>query len=469
MAHNQFLEHQLTQKGQIAADKSDTTRRGQDMNLWAKGATIEARRDIAQMTDDRIRDLAGDNAELKTTLEDKREAARASLQGQKDDAAGQRQGQAQTWKSGESDKKLAAQLERAKLSIEGKQVLGQMNTKAKAELTRLLEEGKDLRAEGSAELKRELAKMRGEDVQKLTELKGAQASARQDKAIGAADARQDKQIGAADARQTKALDASADRTADTIESRESEGAKNRASREGVAAKREASQSKAVSSVSDEELDAIAKRVAEYKQAPYAGGGRGIGAAVMSRVGKFNDNYDAKEWGKRNAGEKAFGTGKQGDTVRRFGTAYRHMETLADLGEKLDNGENVPLNRIFQTIAAMTGKEAPTDFDAAKQIVVAEVMAAITANGGGVKERQAAEERVSRAASPEQLLGLINHVYKPLLEGQLTGFRQQYKNATGKDDFDEKFMPKAAEPAKGAKDTGGWKIEEIKPKAPKLGG
>lgn len=195
---------------------------------------------------------------------------------------------------------------------------------------------------------------------------------------------------------------------------------------------------------EDEIDSIAKRVANYQQAPYSGASRGIGAAVMARVEKFNPNYDAKEWGKRNAGEKAFGTGKQSDTVRSIGTAYRHLDTLSQLGEALANGDTQVINRVANTVSAQMGGAPPTTFDAAKQIVAAEVVKAITATGGGVKERTAAEERISSASSPAQLAGIINDAYKPLLEGQLTGFRQQYKNSTGKEDFDEKFMPKAAE-------------------------
>jgi hypothetical protein len=194
-----------------------------------------------------------------------------------------------------------------------------------------------------------------------------------------------------------------------------------------------------SGLSSVEEDALVDRIGTYQMAPYSGI---RGAGIMGKVAEKYPSYDAKEWGKRVAGEKGFGVGRQGDTVRAIGTAYRHMETLGELGEDLENTGAVPLNKFFQYVSEISGQAPPTNFDGAKQIVVAEVVKAVIATGGGVKERQAAEERVSRASSPEQLIGIINDVYKPLLEGQLEGYREQYKNATGKDDFDEKFAPKS---------------------------
>lgn len=135
--------------------------------------------------------------------------------------------------------------------------------------------------------------------------------------------------------------------------------------------------------------------------------------------------------------KDFSTGIQGRQVNAFNTAIDHLGTMDKLTDALNNGDLKAINSIGNVIARQTGAPAPTNFDAAKQIVTAEVIKAVVASGGGVTERQEAERNFAAANSPEQLKGIIN-TYKQLLGGQLKSLGLQYENTTGRKDFSNKL-------------------------------
>lgn len=139
--------------------------------------------------------------------------------------------------------------------------------------------------------------------------------------------------------------------------------------------------------------------------------------------------------------KDFSTGVQGRQVNAFNTAIDHLSTMDKLSDALQNGDTKAINAIANTVASQTGSAAPTNFNAAKQIVTAEVIKAVVASGGGVTERQEAERNFAAASSPAQLKGVIN-TYKQLLGGQLNSLGLQYEVNTGRKDFDKKLTGEA---------------------------
>lgn len=141
--------------------------------------------------------------------------------------------------------------------------------------------------------------------------------------------------------------------------------------------------------------------------------------------------------------KDFTTGMQGRQVNSFNTAIDHLATMDKLSDALANGDTKAINAIGNMVAKQTGSAAPTSFNAAKQIVTAEVIKSIVASGGGVKERQEAEANFAAANSPAQLKGVIN-TYKDLMGGQLKSLELQYGNTTGRKDFEKKLTPAAKE-------------------------
>lgn len=139
--------------------------------------------------------------------------------------------------------------------------------------------------------------------------------------------------------------------------------------------------------------------------------------------------------------KDFSTGTQGRQVNSFNTAIDHLATMDKLADALANGDVKLVNSIGNTVTRWTGGAAPTNFEAAKQIVSAEVIKTIVANGGSMAERQEASDKFSNANSPAQLKGVIK-TYKHLLGGQLNSLQLQYENGTGRKDFHTKLTSAA---------------------------
>lgn len=141
--------------------------------------------------------------------------------------------------------------------------------------------------------------------------------------------------------------------------------------------------------------------------------------------------------------KDFSAGQSSKRVTANNTALNHLATLDKLAGDLSNTDTRIVNAAGNAFARATGSAAPTNFDAAKQLVAAEVMKAVTQNGGGVTERQEAANNIKLANSPDQLRGVIQ-TYKELLGGQLSSLGQQYETSTGRKDFDKKLSPATRE-------------------------
>jgi hypothetical protein len=139
--------------------------------------------------------------------------------------------------------------------------------------------------------------------------------------------------------------------------------------------------------------------------------------------------------------KDFSTGVQGRQVTAFNTAIDHLGTMRELATALENKDVRLFNALSNKIAKETGQPAPTNFDGAKRIVAAEIVKAIVANGGGVKEREEAANDFLTSNSPAQFKGTIDTKIQ-LLAGQLNSLGLQYENGTGRTDFDKKLTPEA---------------------------
>lgn len=172
------------------------------------------------------------------------------------------------------------------------------------------------------------------------------------------------------------------------------------------------------------------------------GGKGTdGTTVAPADIAGNIVSNKQDVGMQTKAVKDFSTGVQGKQVNAFNTAIDHLSTMDKLADALQGGDTKAVNAIANTVASQTGAPAPTNFNAAKQIVTSEVIKAVVASGGGVTERQEAERNFAAANSPAQLKGVIN-TYKQLLGGQLNSLGLQYENTTGRKDFDKKLTGEA---------------------------
>jgi hypothetical protein len=222
-------------------------------------------------------------------------------------------------------------------------------------------------------------------------------------------------------------------------------------------------------LSPQALDIAAQMVVQSGVMPPLGSGKNASAArlqVMNRVAEMTGT-DAAAGASSIIGNqqntlaakaalKDFTSGISSRRVVANNTAINHLETMDKLAADLNNRDTRIFNAAGNAFATATGQTAPTSFDAAKQLVAAEVIKAVVSNGGGVTERQEAAQNFSRANSPQQLREVIN-TYRELLGGQLQSLEGQYKAGTGRDDFRTKFLttntqkvlpaaPAAAKPA-----------------------
>jgi hypothetical protein len=123
-------------------------------------------------------------------------------------------------------------------------------------------------------------------------------------------------------------------------------------------------------------------------------------------------------------------------VRSLGVASSHLDVLSDLATALGNSDARVLNRAKNAYEKQTGDPAPADFNAARQIVGDEVVKAVVGSGAGSdSDRQNLQASFDAANSPAQLAGVISTARR-LMQGQLQGWKRQYKAATGRDDFDK---------------------------------
>lgn len=476
----QVREQQLHDQMVIAGMKDDTTRRGQDIGLEGKregydaaqtrtettqaGANarqadkLAASREIAEMKDETINRIAGNNQNLRRDLESQREQARAEL-AKSNQAAAQtrtetvvgaraaegaanrelrgsegdknrevktgegaanrasREGIAAGSQAGQTERKgmdIASRKELATLSADTKTKLAGASNELKEKMQAYAEAGKYTRAAMQGQLKSELQRQGFDEKQRLEIMKAADAMQRVET----------QQKGATD--RTKM-------TTESAERRTNMGISGRAA--AAATKAESDKSKGLQ---PDQKAALVDAIGQYKQTPYTSAARGPGAEIMAEVHKKYPDWNQQEWTTRNKAATAFTTGKQADTVRSLGTAYRHLDTLLGMSKALGSGDAPIFNSLAQFFANQTGEPAPKTFDAAKQIVASEVIKAVSGiQGGGQKERLEAAANMVRTASPKQIEGVINGL-RDLLKGQVKGFQMQYENGTKLKDFDDRF-------------------------------
>jgi hypothetical protein len=161
--------------------------------------------------------------------------------------------------------------------------------------------------------------------------------------------------------------------------------------------------------------------------------------------KLNPEYNARDFALQTSAEKSFNTGKQGDKTRSLNVAVSHLGTLDTAATALQSGDIRVFNQFKQAWQRETGKAAPTNFNAVKELVADEIVAAVVPGVGALADRKALKDTIMAKSSPAQLQGVIKQ-YKELLGGQLGGLEQQYSAATGKTNFQQRYLTPQARAA-----------------------
>lgn len=192
---------------------------------------------------------------------------------------------------------------------------------------------------------------------------------------------------------------------------------------------------------NDNIAATAHGIATYQIAPPTGFAmsRPAGQALMAAVLEQNPTYNAQNYGKYQSGYKAFGTGKQGDTVRSLNVWVQHSEVLQKAALAMQNGDTQAFNQASNWWKTQTGSPLPTNFDAIKGIYADEAVKAVVGGAGALGDREDVKRNLTSAASPQQLLGIAQS-YDAMASGQLNGLRRQYQNSTGRQDFETLLDP-----------------------------
>lgn len=140
-------------------------------------------------------------------------------------------------------------------------------------------------------------------------------------------------------------------------------------------------------------------------------------------------------------QKDFATGKQGDVVTSFNVAINHLDLLRNLAQAMGNGDIRTANSLWNSVRTEFGSDLPTNVDAAKHIVSAEIAKAVTGSGGALADREDLQKPIDTANSWQQISGVIDKTYLPLMAGQLEGKRRQYQFSTHQNDFDQMLSPR----------------------------
>lgn len=180
--------------------------------------------------------------------------------------------------------------------------------------------------------------------------------------------------------------------------------------------------------------------------------------ILGRVMEINPQYDATTVAAKAKAARDFTTGALGNSMRSFQVAGQHLDQLGQLVDALDNRNLQIVNKIGNAYATQTGNPAPTNFEAAKDVVSKEVVKAIVAGGGGVTERQELSHLMSSAKSPAQLKGVIQQ-YRNLMAAQHDALLSQ-RRAAG---LPDSTLPNYTEAAGGGTaGTSGWSVINVQP-------
>jgi hypothetical protein len=207
--------------------------------------------------------------------------------------------------------------------------------------------------------------------------------------------------------------------------------------------------------------AVVEAVANYEIPPPSLRDKDYSSKMVA-IKKANPDYDATLYNSKN---KVQSDPKLRGQVQSFNTAINHLNTLHDLAESLNNNDVTMFNKIANGWGSAFGKPEPKSFDAAKKIVGDEIVKSIIGTGGGVADREKAEEILGRDIGPEQIDSVIATL-KELMGGQLFSIAKTYENA-GIKNFEKKLTPEAAEvfdELKGKKGSKGFSVPEGAPSA-----
>lgn len=192
---------------------------------------------------------------------------------------------------------------------------------------------------------------------------------------------------------------------------------------------------------------VVRAVADYEIDPNreASLQKGARDRLYRDVKQYDPTYDQTHFAEKSGVIQNFSRGPASQAVNSLNVSVAHLETLRQLGDALQNGNIPVINRVSNAVSAQLGRPAPTNFEAAKEIVGDEVVKAVVGGVNSQADREAIKHLILAQQTPAQLNGVIK-TFQTLLGGQLDGQRQRYQAGTGLNNFDQKYLAPATRDA-----------------------
>jgi len=167
-----------------------------------------------------------------------------------------------------------------------------------------------------------------------------------------------------------------------------------------------------------------------------------GDSLMQLVNMVDPTYDATQFKTKQGIETAFTSGRLGNTLRSLNVVQDHLDVFKDTAKDLGNDSLQFTNAMGNQIARWTGKPAPTDFGAVRNVVADELTKAILGTAGALGDRTEMRKEVGEANSPKQLAGVVNK-WQKLIAGQVKGLQDQYESGGGSNKAVSSLFTRAA--------------------------
>jgi hypothetical protein len=206
---------------------------------------------------------------------------------------------------------------------------------------------------------------------------------------------------------------------------------------------------------NEDIEAAAQRIAEYRAPGYAtAGGRAQPwqMQVMRRADEILKSrgqpaYDSSVFPVVQAAEKEFNQ-KNAPIVRSFGTLVGHVTAAKELFKALDNPSDVQkLNQARNFFLEEFGVAAPTNVAVAKQFIADEAVKAVLSAPGALDDRKSMAEHLSRSGSSAQFntdADTVIHFGVENMKNHLQQLKGMTKGKRAEEDFIQYLSPNARE-------------------------
>lgn len=178
--------------------------------------------------------------------------------------------------------------------------------------------------------------------------------------------------------------------------------------------------------------ALIKKIASYEMDLKAvtslrGGER---ERIASLVAQYDPTFDMSQYTARAATRKDFTSGKAAGNIRSINTAVKHLDSLANAAEKLDNRAVQLWNALANKVITSVGDPRVVRFNSAANAVESEMASVFKGMGATDQEIKAWRDQLNASQSPEQLNVAIDTMIE-LMGGRLAALENQWQTNMGK--------------------------------------